>query len=106
MRSPLPSNVVGTTFSQEEGRGYREGSVMVDRKTNKRYASRDHGLVCGEDSYVCVEENVHRGFVRRMWPTESEEFEEYSTQEQIESIDLSNTLIKIEIVLNIQGLSG
>ncbi|KOX73935.1 hypothetical protein WN51_14013 [Melipona quadrifasciata] len=104
--SPLPSDVVGTTFSQEEGRGYREGSVMVDRKTNKRYASRDYGLVCGEDSYVCIEENVHRGFVRRTWSAESKEFEGYSTQEQTGSINLSNTLIKIEIVLNIQSLSA
>ena len=76
---------------------------MVDRKTNKRYASRDYGLVCGEDSYVCIEENVHREFGRRIWSTEAKEFEEYSTQEQIESINLSNTLIKIEIVLNIHG---
>ncbi|KAK1135868.1 hypothetical protein K0M31_000440 [Melipona bicolor] len=79
---------------------------MVDRKTNKRYASRDYGLVCGEDSYVCIEENVHRGFVRRTWSAESKESEGYSTQEQTDSIDLSNTLIKIEIVLNIQSLSG
>lgn len=49
--SPLPNDVAGTTFSQEEGRGYGEGSVMVDRKTNKRYARRDYGPICGEDSY-------------------------------------------------------
>lgn len=49
--SPLPNDVAGTTFSQEEGRGYGEGSVMVDRKTNKRYARRDYEPICGEDSY-------------------------------------------------------
>lgn len=49
--SPLPNDVAGTTFSQEEGRGYGEGSVMVDRKTNKRYARREYGPICGEDSY-------------------------------------------------------
>lgn len=49
--SSLPNDVAGTTFSQEEGRGYGEGSVMVDRKTNKRYARRDYGPICGEDSY-------------------------------------------------------
>lgn len=47
----MPNDVAGTTFSQEEGRGYGEGSVMVDRKTNKRYARRDYGPICGEDSY-------------------------------------------------------
>lgn len=51
--SPLPSDVVGTTFSHEKGRGFGEGSVMVDRKTNKRYAPRDYGHMYVEDSYAC-----------------------------------------------------
>lgn len=65
--SPLLSNVVGIMFSQEKGRGYSEGSVMVDRKTNKRYAPRDYGLVCGEDSYMCRKQTGYYGFILKIY---------------------------------------
>lgn len=65
--SPLLSNVGGIMFSQEKERGYSEGSVMVDRKTNKRYAPRDYGLVCGEDSYICRKYTGYHGFIHKIY---------------------------------------
>lgn len=44
-----------------------EGSVMVDRKTNKRYAPRDYGLVCGEDSYMCRKYTGYHGFILKIY---------------------------------------